>query len=211
MTEFAWAMDALLSPVYQDNLRTAVSQTSTTVAIMFTPTLSVLLALGATLFSSPLVSAYALNSTHASRDTCDMYTLSGVAGGFTTRTYIDFTTATAGGSASSFLSYAVFSHVAIRSLNLHLHLFGSRNNGLYTSDYAVASTPIGHTFTPDNVALSTVNGFTALDLKTSAYTSGNVVGAEVGTDDTFKYASVRAVLKSSSTAGIVEGNFFYRE
>ena len=86
-----------------------------------------------------------------------------------------------------------------------------RNNGLIISDYPVASTPIGHTFTPEKVALSTTSGFTALDLKTSAYSSGNVQCAEVTTSNTFKYASVRTVLKSSPTAGIVEGNFFYRE
>jgi hypothetical protein len=31
------------------------------------------------------------------------------------------------------------------------------------------------------------------------------------TQNTFKYASVRTFLKSSTTPGVVEGNFFYRE
>lgn len=83
--------------------------------------------------------------------------------------------------------------------------------GIYISDYSVATTPVGHTFTPDNVALSSVSGVTALDLKTDAYTGGNVVCAEISTGASFTYASVRTVLQSSPTAGIVEGNFFYRE
>lgn len=68
------------------------------------------------------------------------------------------------------------------------------------------STP--HVFLGSNVALG--NG--TLDLKVSAYPgSGHIQAAEVTTDDNFKYASVRTVLKSSKTRGVVEGNFFYRK
>lgn len=80
---------------------------------------------------------------------------------------------------------------------------------MHISDYAVPNDPLNHTFTPANAALSTVDGFTVLDLKVSAYTSGNVICAAVGTDAFFQYASVRTMLKSSPVEGIVEGNFFY--
>lgn len=82
---------------------------------------------------------------------------------------------------------------------------------MHISDYSVPNDPLNHTFTPANAALSTVDGFTVLDLKVSAYTSGNVICAAVGTDAFFQYASVRTMLKSSPVEGIVEGNFFYRE
>lgn len=83
---------------------------------------------------------------------------------------------------------------------------------MHVSDYSVPNDPLNHTFTPANAALSTVDGFTVLDLKVSAYTSGNVICAAVGTDSvSIEYASVRTMLKSSPIEGIVEGNFFYRE
>jgi hypothetical protein len=80
------------------------------------------------------------------------------------------------------------------------------SNGLSISDYTVDRTPLPHTFVPGNVAL----GSGSLDLKVSAYQgNGSVQSSEVLTDDTFKFASVRTVLKSSGIPGVVEGNFFY--
>lgn len=49
-----------------------------------------------------------------------------------------------------------------------------------------------------------------LQLKVSAYSgSGAINSAEVSSNTKFKYGSVRTVQKSSSTPGVVEGNFFY--
>jgi hypothetical protein len=48
-------------------------------------------------------------------------------------------------------------------------------------------------------------------MKVSAYNgNGNIISSEIATNDRFKYASVRTVLKSSGVPGVVEGNFFYR-
>ncbi|KAH0582422.1 hypothetical protein H2248_010365 [Termitomyces sp. 'cryptogamus'] len=47
-------------------------------------------------------------------------------------------------------------------------------------------------------------------MKVSAYSgSGAIFSSEMVTNDIFKYASVRTVLKSSPVGGVVEGNFFY--
>ncbi|KAK0489487.1 concanavalin A-like lectin/glucanase domain-containing protein [Armillaria luteobubalina] len=118
------------------------------------------------------------------QNSCDTYAVSGISGGFTEKVSVDFTSAQSGGNAANFLS----------------------QYGLSISDYNVASTPIAHDFIPGNVLLG--NG--VLQLKVSSYGgSGSVKSAEVVTDDTFTYASVRTVLKSSTTPGVCEGNFFY--
>jgi hypothetical protein len=83
-----------------------------------------------------------------------------------------------------------------------------RANGISISDYTVNRTPVPHTFVPGNVAL----GSGSLDLKVSAYQgSGSVQSSEIVTQDIFKFASVRTVLKSSGIPGVVEGFFFYRK
>ncbi|TFK44189.1 concanavalin A-like lectin/glucanase [Crucibulum laeve] len=118
------------------------------------------------------------------RATCDTYVVSGIPGGFQQRVYADFSSATSGGDVATLLS----------------------QYGLSISDYSINGSPVPHTFTPNNAAL----GAGTLNLKVSAYSgSGAVQSAEVVTDTTFKYASVRTVMKSSTTPGIVEGNFFY--
>jgi hypothetical protein len=49
-------------------------------------------------------------------------------------------------------------------------------------------------------------------MKVSAFTgSGSIQSSEIATNDVFKYASVRTVVKSSGVPGVVEGNFFYCE
>jgi len=107
-----------------------------------------------------------------------------IAGGFTQRTFIDFSGVTPGGNAASLLS----------------------SNGISISNYPISAGPVPRTFVPQNVAL----GSGSLDLKVSAYTgSGSIQSSEISTNDVFKYASVRTVLKSSGVPGVVEGNFFY--
>ncbi|KAG6832576.1 hypothetical protein H0H87_001232 [Tephrocybe sp. NHM501043] len=81
-----------------------------------------------------------------------------------------------------------------------------RSHGVSVSNYVVTFGPVPHTFTPSNLAF----GSGSLDMKVSAYSgSGAVLSSEIVTDDLFKYASVRTVLKSSGVGGVVEGNFFY--
>ena len=81
-----------------------------------------------------------------------------------------------------------------------------RSKGISISNYAIEDTPMSYTFVPENVAL----GSGSVDLKVSAYNgTGNVQSSEILTQDIFKFASVRTVLKSSGVPGVVEGNFFY--
>jgi hypothetical protein len=83
-----------------------------------------------------------------------------------------------------------------------------RSNGISISNYTVDNPPVPHSFVPGNVAL----GSGSLDLKVSAYQgNGSVQSSEIVTNDIFKFASVRTVLKSSGVSGVVEGNFFYRK
>ncbi|KAF9448217.1 glycoside hydrolase family 16 protein [Macrolepiota fuliginosa MF-IS2] len=114
---------------------------------------------------------------------CDTYIVNGIPGGFTQRVFADFSGVTAGGDAIALLS----------------------SYGLGVSDYSINSTPVPRTFVPSNVALG--NG--ALNLKVSAFSGGSIQSAEMVTQDQFKYASVRTIQKSSTTPGVVEGNFFY--
>ncbi|KAG6807665.1 hypothetical protein H0H92_006756 [Tricholoma furcatifolium] len=128
--------------------------------------------------------ALALGCVVVRGQTCDTYVVPTISGGFTTRQFIDFSTVTAGGDASSLLS----------------------SYGISISDYSVSSTPVAHTFTPDNVALGTGS----LEMTVSAYTgSGAVISSEIVTNELFEFGSVRTVLQSSTTPGVVEGNFFY--
>ncbi|KAF9046011.1 concanavalin A-like lectin/glucanase, partial [Hymenopellis radicata] len=140
-----------------------------------------LLALGLSLLAP---SSQARENLASRQNSCDTYTTSGVSGGFTERTFIDFSSVSSGQDAASFLSQYDFE----------------------ISNYGVDSTPIGHTFTPDNVKL----GDGALEMKVSAYSSDAVISSEIVSSATFKYASVRVVLKSSTTKGVCEGIFFYQ-
>ncbi|KAF5351666.1 hypothetical protein D9756_007716 [Leucocoprinus leucothites] len=116
---------------------------------------------------------------------CDIYLVNDVPGGFTERVFVDFSGVTPGINVSALLS----------------------SNGLADYSYQVKSEPFSYTLTPSNI----LAGDGALNLKVSAYTgSGPVQGAVMGTQDRFRYASVRTVQKSSKTPGVVEGNFFYR-
>lgn len=85
--------------------------------------------------------------------------------------------------------------------------FYCRTYNIGISQYGPLGTPVPHDFVASNVAFG--NGY--LGLKVNAYTSGSVHSAEIVTNDVFKYASVRTVLKSTAVQGIVEGNFFYCE
>ncbi|KAG6835996.1 hypothetical protein H0H93_012412 [Arthromyces matolae] len=115
---------------------------------------------------------------------CNTYVVPSISGGFTTRQFIDFSGASSNDGVASVLS----------------------SNGISISNYGVTFGPVPHTFTPSNLAFGTGS----LDMKVSAYSgSGAVLSSEIVTNDVFLYASVRTVLKSSSVAGIVEGNFFY--
>ncbi|KAF8064210.1 concanavalin A-like lectin/glucanase domain-containing protein [Lyophyllum atratum] len=115
---------------------------------------------------------------------CNTYVAPLISGGFTQRQFIDFSGVSPGGDVASLLSA----------------------NGIYISDYPISAGPVPRTFTPNNVAF----GSGSLDMKVSAYTgSGSILSSEIATDDVFKYASVRTVLKSSGVPGVVEGNFFY--
>ena len=81
-----------------------------------------------------------------------------------------------------------------------------RSNGYNLANYPVEDAPVHHAFTQNNVQF----GDGTLNLKVNGYGgSGYIEGAEIATNDKFQYASVRTVQKSSSTPGIVEGNFFY--
>ncbi|TRM65850.1 hypothetical protein BD626DRAFT_546288 [Schizophyllum amplum] len=104
---------------------------------------------------------------------------------FTTLVQADFSSATAGGNAESYLDQF----------------------GLQISDYPVdEKNAISHYFSPDNVAL----GAGSVDLTVRAYDGGEYVyGAEIVTADTTLYGSLRTVLKSSTTGGVCEGMFFY--
>ncbi|KAJ7599604.1 concanavalin A-like lectin/glucanase domain-containing protein [Mycena floridula] len=103
---------------------------------------------------------------------------------FQAHTFLDFSSVTPGQDVASFLS----------------------NKGFSISNYGpLESSPIAHDFIPANVAFG--NG--TLDMKVSAFTSGVVHCAEITSDNTAEWGSVRVVYKSSTTKGIVEGNFFY--
>ncbi|KAJ3510349.1 hypothetical protein NMY22_g16001 [Coprinellus aureogranulatus] len=143
-----------------------------------------MLVLSSLVFFTALVSAKPLGLR---QDDCDTYTVPNVPGGFTTHRFIDFSTATPGQNTQEVLA----------------------NQGLFISDYTVPDEMfIPHTFVPENVAL--VDG--ALSLKVSEYSgSGNVISAEIFTEENILYASVRTVLKSSTTRGVVEGFFFYKD
>ncbi|KAJ7599608.1 hypothetical protein C8J56DRAFT_879410 [Mycena floridula] len=120
----------------------------------------------------------------ASAASCDSYVLRDGAAAFTSHILLDFSSVTPGGDVETFLS----------------------DNGFSISDYGpLDSTPDQHTFTPDNVAF----GSGTLDMKVSAYTSRSVQCAEIVSNDAATYGSVRVVYKSSTTKGVVEGNFFY--
>ncbi|RDB17495.1 Beta-glucanase [Hypsizygus marmoreus] len=134
-------------------------------------------------FFIPACIVLALAISMANAQMCNTYVAANISGGFTQRQFVDFSGVTPGGNVGSFLS----------------------SHGIYISDYPIASTPIPRTFTPRNVAF----GSGSLDMKVSAYTGGSVQSAEIVTEDTFKYASVRTVLKSSGVPGVCEGNFFY--
>lgn len=118
---------------------------------------------------------------------CGTYTVPNVAGGFKTRTFIDFSKYRASDKPADILW----------------------QHDLYMSDWDVTIDPkhLTHTFTPNNIAF--VDG--ALDLKVDRYTGGKVIGAEMGTTFSFKYGSVRTYLKSSTTPGVCEGNFLYAD
>ncbi|KAF8149504.1 concanavalin A-like lectin/glucanase domain-containing protein [Crassisporium funariophilum] len=107
----------------------------------------------------------------------------GIPGGFTERVFADFSGAKVGDDVAALLS----------------------SHGLTISNYPVQSVPIPHDFVRQNV----VTGAGTLDLKVDAFSRDTVASSEILTQDLFKYASVRTVMKSSSVPGIVEGNFFY--
>ncbi|PPQ82895.1 hypothetical protein CVT25_009682 [Psilocybe cyanescens] len=111
------------------------------------------------------------------------YVIPEIPGGFSQRRFADFSGNTPSDSAATVL--------------------GTYNIGI--SQYGPLGTPVPHDFVASNVAFG--NGY--LGLKVNAYTSGSVHSAEIVTNDVFKYASVRTVLKSTAVQGIVEGNFFY--
>lgn len=80
--------------------------------------------------------------------------------------------------------------------------------GFTRSDYLVGSeaTGVDHTFMPDHVSL----GDGVLEMKVSAYANDqNVLSSQITSNESFKYASVRVVQKSSGVPGVCEGNFFY--
>ncbi|KAF9050224.1 hypothetical protein BJ165DRAFT_992784 [Panaeolus papilionaceus] len=125
-----------------------------------------------------------LLSSRQARGNC-LLALPGMPGGLTERRTMDFSTVNAGDDAAASL----------------------RSYGLGVSNYPVPSRPVTRDFRRENVKL----GQGTLDLHVNAYseTDGTVYSAEVLTEDTFKYASVRTVLKSSRTPGVVQGNFFF--
>ncbi|KAG5643179.1 hypothetical protein DXG03_001383 [Asterophora parasitica] len=126
----------------------------------------------------------ALQVVGAYAQTCNTYVVPSITGGFTQRQFIDFSKVSPGGNVASLLSA----------------------NGISISNYPISAGPVPRTFTPNNVAF----GSGSLDMKVSAYRgSGSVLSSEILTNDLFKYASVRTVLKSSGVPGVCEGNFFY--
>ncbi|KAG5349129.1 hypothetical protein C0989_005758, partial [Termitomyces sp. Mn162] len=73
------------------------------------------------------------------------------------------------------------------------------SNGISISSYGVTAGPVPHTFTPNNLAFDSGS----LNMKVSAYSgSGAIFSSEMVTNDIFKYASVRTVLKSSPVGGV---------
>ncbi|CAA7260642.1 unnamed protein product [Cyclocybe aegerita] len=117
---------------------------------------------------------------------CQTYVVPGTQGGFTQRSFTNFSSGTPSQNALEFLDA----------------------HGFYASAYPIDATPISREFTQDNVNFGTG----ALNLKVNAYSgSGPVIGAEIGTLEQFLYGSVRTVQRSSSVPGVVEGNFFYSE
>lgn len=154
------------------------------------------------LVGSSLQTPSATNVTAA----CNTYVVSGVPGGFTQRVFADFSGATSGGDVGALLRYATESYYSMYHVDDGYDF--ARSYGLGVSNYQINSSPVARAFTPSNIALG--NG--ALNLKVSAYSgSGAIQSAEMSTQDQFKYASVRTVQKSSTSHGVVEGNFFYRK
>ncbi|KAM0751254.1 concanavalin A-like lectin/glucanase [Meredithblackwellia eburnea MCA 4105] len=76
-------------------------------------------------------------------------------------------------------------------------------NRLSVSNYTVGSTPLPHTFTPDNVDI--VNG--ALRLKV---TGGSINSAEIATKFTMLYANITTRAKISKVPGTCASTFFYK-
>ncbi|KAF8893413.1 concanavalin A-like lectin/glucanase domain-containing protein [Infundibulicybe gibba] len=131
----------------------------------------------------PLLLASVHAGTIQERQNCATYVIPGRSGGFTTKQTIDFSGVN-GGNAATFLS----------------------QNGISISNYPISDSPVPHTFVPGNVAL----GAGTLNMKVNRYSgSGSIQSSEISTQATFQYASVRTVLKSSTTPGVVEGNFMY--
>ncbi|KAF8893411.1 concanavalin A-like lectin/glucanase [Infundibulicybe gibba] len=117
------------------------------------------------------------------RQNCATYVIAGRPGGFTKKQFINFAGVN-GGNAADFLA----------------------QNGLAISNYPVNDQPVPHSFVPENVAL----GAGTLNMKVNGWSgNGAIKSAEIITQDRFRYASVRTILKSSPTKGIVEGNFMY--
>ena len=93
---------------------------------------------------------------------------------------------------------------------IYLHSPPFRSFGLSISDYPVGagSGSVAHYFRPENVKL----GDGSLDLVVNAYDGGDYVySAEIASDQTTLYGSLRTVLKSSGVPGVCEGLFFYSE
>ncbi|KIY67690.1 glycoside hydrolase family 16 protein [Cylindrobasidium torrendii FP15055 ss-10] len=80
-----------------------------------------------------------------------------------------------------------------------------RQYGFSIDEYTVGSSPYAHDFVADNVQL----GDGVLEMKVSGYTSGNILSAQITSDEASLYGSVRVTMKSSKTAGVCEGIFFY--
>jgi len=114
------------------------------------------------------------------------YVIPGTPGGFTARNFVDFSSATAGDFS------------AAQTL-LSSHKFNISNYPVKDKKH------LDRIFDKRNVSLGTGT----LDLKVSAYTSGAVRVAGILTQDTYTYSSVRVVLKSSTTAGVCQGIFYY--
>ncbi|KAI5826513.1 glycoside hydrolase family 16 protein [Schizophyllum commune Tattone D] len=118
---------------------------------------------------------------------CSAYKVRDIEGAFTDVVKADFSTATAGGDAKALL----------------------QSFGLSISDYPVGagSGSVAHYFRPENVKL----GDGSLDLVVNAYDGGDYVySAEIASDQTTLYGSLRTVLKSSGVPGVCEGLFFYK-
>ncbi|KIY73010.1 glycoside hydrolase family 16 protein [Cylindrobasidium torrendii FP15055 ss-10] len=136
-----------------------------------------------TILGASLFSAVALaQKVRETTDSCGSYTVDGMKGAFADAVTIDFSNAS--GDVGSFLD----------------------QNGFYISDYNVESTPVAHRFSKDHVTL----GDGVLEMKVSAYTSGSILSSEIASYDSFLHGSVRVTMKSSKTAGVCEGIFFYK-